>query len=156
MSGKSYSKGVKKFVVFGIALAVVLSVILVALIIIDNSEGVYEIIRKSVTVEAGTETLNVDSFIISDDGSHDISLVTDLKTLDLRVPGCYTVELKCDGELVKSDVNVVDTTVPVASPVESIAFKGIDISAETLVKDIVDCSPVTVSLKNIMAILTSL
>lgn len=151
MSGKISAKNNKKnlhMIFICISIIVILCIVILILNNIKKDNEISSVINKNITVEVGTEQISLDNFIISNEKNYDIALVTDLNTVNLLTPGSYPVEIECNDSIVKCTVNVADTTAPTAVPSENVVFKGIEVNADTLVKDIVDFSPVTVEFKN--------
>ncbi len=122
----------------------IIAVAIIALIPKDYSK----IINKQLTVEAGTDNISVEDFIIDNEKNYEISMITELADIDLSVPGTYPVEIKCNRSKVKCELLVVDTAAPVATPVENTVFKGEVLTADKFVENINDVTDVTVQFKN--------
>lgn len=124
----------------------------VTLVLADTSNNITELnatltiydINKSVTIEAGSAmTVTTQDFIHND--LYSVSFVTDLQTIDTSKPGTHEITLNVDGRMATAYVVVVDTTKPVATPVNQEIWSGQTLEADQFVKDIIDAGKVTVS-----------
>ncbi len=131
-------------ILFCVAVALTLCAIIVATV----SGGYSKVINKKLTVEAGTESISLEDFIIDNEKNYDISLITDLKKVNLSKPGTYPVEIKCNKRTLKCDVLVVDTTAPTATPIDTTLLKGTTVKAEDLIKDLTDVTKVIIEFKD--------
>lgn len=129
---------------FAVAALLIISLTVIFLVPKDYSG----VINKQVTIEAGTDSISVEDFIIENKKDYDISLLTQVSDIDLSVPGTYPVEIKCNRSKIKCELKVVDTTAPTAVPLENTVFKGDVLTADKFVKDISDITDVTVQFKN--------
>ena len=77
-----------------------------------------------------------------------VSFVTDITKLDLTVPGEHTVELSVDGKHYTTVLVIEDLTPPKADPVDSVTEVGVLPDPETLVTNVRDVGPVTISYRN--------
>lgn len=75
----------------------------------------------------------------------EVAFVTDLGELNLKVPGKHELQIRVDGNTFTTFVVIVDTVAPKAVPVSVQTEPGVLPKAETLVKNIVDAGPVTVT-----------
>ena len=73
------------------------------------------------------------------------TILTNLKSLDLGIPGSYPVEIQIGTKSYESTLQVVDTTPPKGTPVNQQGGVNGRIEAEAFVTDIEDKTPVTVS-----------
>lgn len=97
-------------------------------------------VAVSSEVEAGSKHISVDRFLRKD---ADAKFVTDMKSLDTSVPGCYQIELDIDGQIYHSFLFVIDTVAPVASVSDVIAYTGAPIDAINFFSNIVDETALT-------------
>lgn len=102
-------------------------------------------VRKSVTLEAGTQLSDAREFLINKD--EDASFETDLSTLDLNTPGAYPLQIRTGGKIYTVTLNIVDTTAPAADVVNQAAPVGDELKPEAFLNNIKDATSVTVSYK---------
>lgn len=96
---------------------------------------------EAVVIEAGTEP-TVDEFLIRKNRGG--SFVTDMRTIDLNMPGIYEVEIQIGNKIHTSKLEVVDHTAPIGTAVDRIVLLNEDINPSDFVKDIVDNTDVLV------------
>lgn len=135
-----------KYIVLITIIASLLIIGCVAIALISNSYS--KVIKRELTVEAGTQSVSLDDFIIQNKKNSDISMLTKLSDIDLNVPGTYTVKIKCDHLKIKCKLIVNDTVAPTATPVENTVLKGEELAAEKFVQNIIDVTKVTAMFKN--------
>lgn len=128
----------------GLIICVLAGVVILA-VVIGISTLYLSKLHSSVTVEAGTSTLQVSQFIKKEGNSG--TFITDISALDLEKPGNYTVEIQVGKKIYSSSLHVVDTIAPVADPVHHEIWQNDELSAEQFVADIVDVTEVTVTYK---------
>jgi len=113
---------------------------------VTNLESILTVgdIRTHLLVEAGSkEMLSVEDFLLK--SSNDVELLTDTSDIHLDTPGTYQVRIRLSEENYTCMVEVVDTMAPQGSAADDIVlWKGVAVTAEQLVKDVQDVSPVTV------------
>lgn len=97
------------------------------------------------TMEAGSELHAAD--LLKGSSKADAEFVTDVDKLNLNIPGLHRIEVKVDGESYFATVTVRDTIAPTAEPDDAITKPGVVPNPETLVKNINDAGPVTVTYK---------
>ena len=73
------------------------------------------------------------------------TILTNLKSLDLSIPGSYPVEIQIGTKTYESTLQVVDTVPPKGTPVNQQGGVNGRLEAEAFVTDIEDKTPVTVS-----------
>lgn len=73
-------------------------------------------IRKSVTVEAGGNSISISRFMKND--TTDAEFITDLSSIDFNSPGKHTIKISSDGKVYSSELIIEDTTPPSAKPVD--------------------------------------
>lgn len=112
-------------------------------IIIDSKLTVLDV-KSAVQVEAGT-TMNVkpEDFVVND--SISVFVHSNLSQLDISTPTVHPIELEVDGRILKSSIEVIDTTPPSALPVNKEAWKGEALSPVEFVKEVSDVSAIKVS-----------
>ena len=98
---------------------------------------------KEYVLEAGRELKATD--LLKNPGTTGAEFVTDVTRLDLNIPGRHSLELRVNGESYFTTVVVQDTIAPTAQPVSIVTKPGILPEAQSLVKNIVDAGPVTVT-----------
>ena len=111
------------------------------LIVFASSNKVNEL----VTIEAGSESLDVADFII--DEKYTGEFITDLSTIDLNTPGIYDLKIKIGKKDYKSQLEVIDTTAPTAEVVNLEIWTNEVKNPEDFVTNIEDSTEVTVSFK---------
>lgn len=100
---------------------------------------------KAITIEAGEAMPELDEFLLK--GSKKSSFYTDIKSLNLNMPGSYEIQIKIGDKIHTSNLNIIDTVAPTAAPVDQLVLKNEVLQPESLVKDIEDASEVTVLFK---------
>jgi len=95
---------------------------------------------KAVTVEAGTGHISIKDFLANKRKSG--SFVTDINNINLNVPGDYEIEIKVNGRIYKSKLEIVDTVAPKADPVSVIALKNEKLTAYDFITNISDATDV--------------
>lgn len=103
-------------------------------------------VRTHVQLEAGTPAVDLAAFLGPNE-TEPAAFVTDLSSLDLGMPGRQTIQIQLGDEIYDSELELVDTTAPAATPVNQAVWINDTLDARTLVKDIVDVSAVTVTFK---------
>lgn len=102
-------------------------------------------IIPEVTLESGTP-IDINSFLT--EPRADAFFVTDISSIDPNVPSSYVIKVSVgDILIVTRDVvfNIVDTTAPTANPVPQTIYTDTIPEASSVVTDIVDIAPVTVT-----------
>lgn len=99
-------------------------------------------VHESVTVEAGIDRIPLDSF--PKEGKQ-VTLLTDIKGIDLGKPGRYTLAFSYKEKSYNSVLNVVDTTAPTGKPVNYAIYNDETLTPEDFVTDVEDLTDVTVS-----------
>ncbi len=103
-------------------------------------------IKSSVTVEAGSAMeITIHDFVNSN--QYDVTLVTDISSLDTSKVVAHEVILLVDGREVAVTIDVVDTTAPEAVFVDNVVWKDDMPDAMTFVSSVVDVSQVTATYK---------
>ena len=103
-------------------------------------------LHDTVTVEAGEPVPDVLRFV--SDKNVTGSFITDLAAVDMNTPGGYNIEVWIDGRTYKSILEVRDTIVPTARPVDREVPSGRVVEAREFVTDIIDATEVSVSFAN--------
>jgi hypothetical protein len=98
---------------------------------------------ESVIMEAGTDILNVEDFLLYKNRKG--SFLTDLQSLDLNKPGTYEIKIKIGSRTHTSSLQIIDTTPPTAAAADQMVLRDEDIKADAFVTDIRDATDVTVS-----------
>lgn len=126
----------------------------VILVLEDSSKNISEKsailtvldINSSVVIEAGSPMdITLTDFV--DNDKYDISILTNLETLDISKPAVYPVELNINGRKANSSIEVVDTTAPTATIINKEVWMGETMEASAFVSNIKDSSDVTVKYK---------
>ena len=73
-------------------------------------------VKSSVQVEAGS-VLDVKSEDFVDNDNISVKILSDLSVLDISQPIVHTIEIEVDGRVLNSNIEVIDTTPPQATPV---------------------------------------
>lgn len=122
-----------------VLLAVLLMVLLGVILLLIPKNPLVE----KLTLEAGT-AFSAQQFLKTD-SKKDVSFVTDISELNLTVPGEHTVEIAVGGKTYSALLVIEDKTAPKADPVDTAIQAGVLPDPETLVSNIRDVGPVTVS-----------
>lgn len=101
-------------------------------------------VRSSVQVEAGG-VLDVKPEDFVDNDNISIRILSDLSGLDISQPAAHTIQIEVDGKVMDSNIEVVDTTPPTATPRDKEAWKSEAVSPGDFIKDVWDISAYTVS-----------
>ena len=100
-------------------------------------------VKKQLIIEAGAvKTITEDEFKRKD--GFEVKAVTNIAEIELDKTGRHTVEFSYKDKTYKTILNIVDTTAPSATPVESEVIIGANPTAQSFVTDIKDFSEVTV------------
>ncbi len=121
-------------------LFLVLAILVCSLFLFSGSEPLVE----ELTLEAGS-TVKASQFLNKDHAGEAVSFVTDMSKIDTSVPGVYDVELSVDGKTYSAKLRVEDRTAPKAEPVNAVTEVGVVPDPKSLIKNIQDVTPVTVS-----------
>lgn len=125
-------------IMLSVLLGIVLFALILSMIVLGSSPVVTEL-----KLEAGS-TLTAQQFLKNQ--KKNAQFVTDISTLDLRIPGSYTVTLQVDGQEYTCSLTVQDTVAPTADPVQTVIAGDLP-EASTLVTNIQDVSAVTATYK---------
>jgi len=107
-------------------------------------------IKPSLTVEAGTPSIDPQYFLIGPAGVDqsptliDVSLESAVSQSQLAVPGDYDVTVNANGLVFNSIITVADTTPPSATPVNRDLWLGITADPQHFVTNVSDASEYTV------------
>jgi len=106
--------------------------------IIESKLTVLEV-KSIVYVEAGTEPdIKPEDFV--DNNSIKVTILSDISALDTSVPAVHPVQIEVEGRILNSNIEVVDTTPPTATPVNNEVWQGDTLQAIDFVKDVIDVS----------------
>lgn len=100
-------------------------------------------IRTHFTVEAGSESVDANMFLIAP-SNHPAILLSSITSKQLSSPGNYQVVIYWQNRLFISEMTVADTVAPSGKPVNKTAIRDLP-NPKSLVADISDFSDVTVS-----------
>ncbi|MCL2407727.1 MAG: transglutaminase-like domain-containing protein [Defluviitaleaceae bacterium] len=102
---------------------------------------------RTVYIEYGYvfEPITLESFLFNETERATAVFVTDIYELDLTVPGLFPVDILVMNRRTTFFIEVADTIPPQADTVEVTTYIGRPVSAESLVTNIYDVSPVTVT-----------
>lgn len=100
---------------------------------------------KAVTIEAGTQVVDVNNFILNDRSG---SFVTDINGLNMNMPGVYEIQIQVNKRVHTSNLEIVDTIPPKADPVSVTTLKDEQVQAINFVDNIVDATDVKVTFIN--------
>lgn len=104
-------------------------------------------VKSAVQVEAGSvPDIKASDFV--DNDSIKVNILSDLSNLDFSKPVVHTIQIEVDGRILNTNIEVVDTTPPQASPISKEVWKGDAMSANDFAADIVDVSDVSVSFES--------
>jgi hypothetical protein len=104
-------------------------------------------VKSSVQTEAGA-VLDIKPEDFVDKANIRVNILSDLSVLDVSQPIVHTIQIEVDGRVLNSNIDVVDTTPPSATPVNKETWKGDAISPSDFVKNISDISAYSVSFGN--------
>jgi len=125
-----------------VLLALILVILLAIIAVLKLTNGVT--VKKELTVEAGVDYVDANRFLEEEETG--ASFAEDLTVEELSTPGSYPVEVVWKNRTYKATLKVVDTTAPVATPVNATSF-GNRVEAARFVTDIQDATEVTVTFK---------
>lgn len=145
MNSKKRSRKKRKHALQIMLMLFSLFMLLVAISMIYNEFKPAEV--KAVTMEAGSPMVDVREFLLRKDLTGEY--VTDIDELSLNIPGTYEIKIMVRNHIVISNLNIVDTTPPKASPVSKTVLKGEEIKPEDLVTDIIDATRVKAYFKEV-------
>lgn len=102
-----------------------------------------------VTLEAGS-ALQPEVFLEKPEKyeNKSVSFVTDLTKLNLTIPGEHEIQVSVDGKTYTTTLTIVDRTAPKADPVDTAVQAGMLPDPETLVTNVRDAGPVTITYRN--------
>lgn len=96
-------------------------------------------VKSTVYVEAGTEPdIKPEDFV--GNNSIKVTILSDISALDTSVPAVHPVQIEVEGRILNSNIEVVDTTPPTATPVNNEVWQGDTLQAIDFVKDVIDVS----------------
>lgn len=101
---------------------------------------------KDVSIELGTETVELNQFVIDEKYIDGATFVTDMSTIDLSKVGSYEVELSYDNISQKVLLNVVDTTAPEVEFQNLDKYLDYELNADDFIKSKTDLSEMTTSI----------
>jgi hypothetical protein len=138
--GSRYTKP-KKRIIMGISALIAVVIVLIGIFLSNQSNKLFE----TVTVEAGTKTLDVSQFIknIKTVGT----FKTELSTLDMSMPGVYEIQVQVGKRVYSSKLMVEDTISPTAEAVNQEVWAKEEKEAKDFVKNIIDVNDVKVFFK---------
>ncbi len=99
---------------------------------------------KAVTMEAGTDVLTVEDFLMYKNRKG--SLVTNIQ--ELTDPGIYEIEIKIGNRIHSSSLEITDTVAPTAIVIDQMVLRDEVIEPLSFVSDITDATDVTVAFKD--------
>ena len=132
-----------KQIVYAIAALSVLLCIVVA-ILIGSVFSRPDFVARSVTVEAGRNSINASDFLL--DKNHTAEFA-DGVSYSLSEVGEYKIKLVVDGATCSTKLIVVDTNAPTATVTDLSVRRGSELQAEDCVSDIMDATEVEVRFK---------
>lgn len=103
-------------------------------------------VRKSLTVEAGTETVPAAAFLEKETETP-AYFVSDISGIDLAVPGEYPVLVGYEGRQYEAVLTVKDTVAPTGTVQNKTVHQGAALEAAVFVADIKDVTAVAVTYK---------
>lgn len=125
---------IKKEILIGVL--VILALISILINLFDSK------VKRTVTVEAGIEALNVSDFIKNKKNSG--MFVIDLSENDLSTPGIYDVEIQVGKKVYSSKVEVEDTIAPTGKAINHEIWADERIGAEEFVQNVTDATDVNI------------
>jgi hypothetical protein len=131
----------KKGIIRGAFAVIVVAAVLIGVFFSTKPSKLYE----SVTVEAGTKTLEVSHFVrnIKTLGT----FKTDLAAINMSEPGTYEIEIQAGRRVYSSKLLVEDTIAPTAETVSQEIWAKEEKEAKDFVKNIIDVTDVKVFFK---------
>jgi hypothetical protein len=100
---------------------------------------------ETVTLEAGTKTVNISEFL--KDKKTSGTIVTDMSTINMNSPGVYDIKIQIGNKTYSSKLEIKDTVAPAAEVVNNEIWAKEEKEAKEFVKNIVDATDVKVSFK---------
>ena len=128
-----------KKLLLGAGAVLVVAIVLALLLWPSNILG-------ELTVEAGRESISANDFRKEDKGI-DAQFVSDMTAVDLSAIGSYPVSVEYKGKTYECTLIVEDTIAPEAQVHNVSVYSNQTLKPEDFVSDIVDVTPVTVTLK---------
>lgn len=107
---------------------------------IINSKLLVLEVKSSVQVEAGS-IMDVQPEDFVDNDVINVMVISDLSKLDISEPAVYPVQIEVDGKTYNSNIDVVDTTPPIATSVDMETWKGDAVLPIDFVNNVYDLSP---------------
>lgn len=101
---------------------------------------------KDVSIELGTETVELNQFVIDEKYIDGATFITDMSTIDLSKVESYEVELSYDNVTQKVLLNVVDTTAPEVEFQNLDKYLDYELNADDFIKSKTDLSEMTTSI----------
>lgn len=121
--------------------------IIMALVIIVLIVLIYLSLRpkfKDITIELGTSEVSASDFLVSQIYKNGASLVTDIETINLLSVGETDIVLDFKGKQETVKLNIVDTTVPIVTFKDMMAYLDYVPNAEDFIESKEDLSEMTV------------
>lgn len=103
---------------------------------------------QDVTIELGTESVELNQFVRNETYVDKSEFVTDLSTMDFTKTGSYDIELNYNGITQKVKLNIVDTTPPTVEFTNLNEYIDYELNADDFIKSKSDLSEMTTSIVN--------
>lgn len=124
-------------------LVALVTVVLAIVFIVSSNSNNNEGIIYNVTIEAGEEFKS--SMFVYGNGKEAV-FYEDIDMASIsRTPGAHTLKILVDGQIYNVTLTVKDTIAPTAKVIPMLLKLGTPVSAESMVKDIIDVTDVKVS-----------
>ena len=101
---------------------------------------------KNVTKELGSESVELNEFLLEEKYLEKASFITDMSTIDFSKIGSYEIELCYDNVNQKVMLNIVDTTAPAVEFQDLEKYVDYELNADDFIKSKTDLSEMTTSI----------
>ncbi|MDF2486504.1 MAG: hypothetical protein K0R46_2672 [Herbinix sp.] len=104
-------------------------------------------VAKAVTVEAGEQKLEVETFLLNK--NREGSFLTDITTISTSIPGSYEVKLMVEDKVHTSLLEIVDTIAPTATVSDQLALLGEVVDPGSFITEMSDATQINLSYKKL-------
>ena len=115
---------------------------LVAAVSLAGCAAFFSPVQESVTLETGISSIDPNLFLKE---GKTAQLVSDVSGIDLTQPGTYSLEFSKGKNTWSTQLHLVDTTAPTATPVEQTIYNNETLEPQALVTDVKDLTPVEIT-----------
>lgn len=133
---------------------VIIALVIIVILAVISVGGYYAYKKffdkkfKDVSIELGTENVELSQFVSDESFLDGASFVTDMNTIDYSNIGSYEIELSYDGVTQKVMLNIVDTTAPEVEFKNLNKYVDYELKADDFIKYKKDLTEMTTSIIN--------